>query len=109
MYCSKAPAFEPRSEYDNIRNEWVYFVEACGFTFQFISILQLNECLAYFETKNPGSTKEFIDAADHWEVQRLYERLPLYLREESKRIKVVKNLRNAQNKIVNNKVTEGGT
>jgi len=34
MYGCEAPGVEPRSDYDNIRENWVYFVEACGFTFQ---------------------------------------------------------------------------
>lgn len=36
-----------------------------------------------------------IGAADHWEVQRWFERLPMDLLEESKRVKVVKALRRA--------------
>ncbi|MEJ2613201.1 MAG: hypothetical protein P8179_24910 [Candidatus Thiodiazotropha sp.] len=108
MYGSEAPGFETRSEYDNIRDNWVYFIEACGFTFQFLNVAQLSECLAYYEIKNAGSTREEIGAADHWEVQRWYERLPLYLREETKRIKVVKVLKKAQEIIVSNKVIERG-
>lgn len=108
MYGCEASGFEPKSDYDNIRDNWVYFVEACGFTFQFLNGAQLSECLAYYETKHPGSTREEIGAADHWEVQRWHERLPLYLREEAKRLKVVKALKKAQELIVSNKVAERG-
>ena len=108
MNGCEAPGFEERSDYDNIREQWVYFVESCGFTFQFLNLAQLDECLRYYETKIPGSTRENIGAADHWEVQRWYERLPLRLREESKRLKVIKALSNARELIMNNGVTERG-
>jgi len=63
--------------------------------FEFHSIPQIEACIAFYAQKiHPGS-REDIGAADHWECGRWYERLPLYLREESKRTKVIKALEKA--------------
>ena len=70
----------------------VYFVRVCSFTFQFHSMHQIQACLAYFERKIQPSSCVDTGAADRWECERWFERLPLYLREESKRQKVVKAL-----------------
>src|SRR5690348_14865801 len=68
---------------------YVYFVRVCSFTFELHSIEQIEACLAFYSRKIHPSSREDIGAADQWECQRWYERLPLYLREESKRPKVV--------------------
>jgi hypothetical protein len=74
---------------------FVYFVRVCSFTFEFHSIEQINLCLAYFEKKIHPSSRIDIGGADSWEVQRWYERLPMYLLEEPKRQRVVKALMSA--------------
>jgi hypothetical protein len=81
-------------------------VRVASFQFGFRSIQQLRECIAYYEKKvRPTSrvpAKEL--AADlgedwrglrGWEVERWFERLPMYLLEEPKRQKVLKALTNA--------------
>lgn len=76
----------------------VYFVRVCSFTFEFHSLQQIQTCLDFYEQKIQTSSRRDIGAADHWECERWFERLPLYLREESKRQKVIKALREALKK-----------
>jgi hypothetical protein len=76
----------------------VYFVRVCSFTFQFHSLQQIQACLDYYARKIQPSSRQDIGAADHWECERWFERLPLFLREESKRQRVVKALREALEK-----------
>ncbi len=78
-----------------LRRRQVYFVRVCSFTFQFHSIQQLRACLDYYARKMQPSSRLHIGAADHWEVERWFERLPFYLRAEPKRQKVVKALKEA--------------
>ena len=79
---------------------WVYLVRVCSFTFEFHSTEQIIICLDYYSEKvHPSSRipwKELPDyGGDHSEVQRWFERLPMYLLEEPKRQKVVKALSSA--------------
>jgi hypothetical protein len=67
----------------------VLLVNVASFTFRFLTTQQLRECLAYFNSKTHPSSRVAIGAADHWEVQRWFEQLPMYLLEEPKRRKVV--------------------
>lgn len=76
----------------------VYFVRACSFTFQFHSIEQIRACLKSFDRKIQPSSRRDIGGADHWECERWFERLPLFLREEAKRQRVVKALSDALEK-----------
>jgi hypothetical protein len=76
----------------------VYFVRVCSFTFEFHSIQQIQACLGYYGRKIQPSSRVDIGGADHWECERWFERLPLFLREEPKRQKVVKALRDAVKK-----------
>jgi hypothetical protein len=81
----------------------VYFVKVSGFTFAFHSLEQLEDCLRFFDQKVratsavKGVCKELRAgrAGDHGECQRWFERLPLWLLEEPKRLKVVKALKEA--------------
>ncbi|MGE0406317.1 MAG: hypothetical protein AB7O65_08460 [Candidatus Korobacteraceae bacterium] len=76
----------------------VLFVRVCSFTFRFDSKQQIERVLEYYEKKTVPSSiipESVMGAADHWEVERWFEKLPLYLREEPKRLKVVKALREA--------------
>ena len=81
----------------------VILVRVASFTFRFTTTKQLRECIDYYErTTHPSSripAKEI--AADigpdwrelrSWEVERWFERLPMYLLEEPKRQKVLKAL-----------------
>ena len=70
----------------------VYFVRVCSFTFQFHSIQQIQACLDYYARKIQPSSRLDIGSADTWECLRWFERLPLFLREEPKRQRVVKAL-----------------
>ena len=80
------PSFVPR---------FAYFVSVCSFTFEFQSLDQLRLCLEFYSRKLHPSTRRDIGAADHWECERWFERLPLYLREEPKRLQVVSALQRA--------------
>lgn len=78
----------------------VVFVSVCSFTFRFESKEQLARVLDYYERKIVPSSRESESAwgmrgGDHAEAERWLERLPQFLREEPKRQKVVKALRNA--------------
>jgi hypothetical protein len=73
----------------------VLMVSVASFTFQFISSRQLRDCLAYYERQIHPSSRLSVGAADHWETQRWFEQLPMYLLEDSKRRKVVKALSKA--------------
>jgi len=70
-------------------------VTVAGFTFRFISVEQIQDCLSYYERKIHPSSRLAICGGDHWESERWFERLPMYLLEDAKRIKVVKALQKA--------------
>ena len=85
---------------DNLVPDLVYRVNVCSFDFQFGSVAQLRECLAFFARKtHPNSIipRDQLGwyGGDQGETQRWYERLPLWLFEEPKRVKVVKALERA--------------
>jgi hypothetical protein len=82
----RAPTLIPKS---------VLMVNVVSFTFQFFSIEQVRDCLAYYERKTHPSSRLSIGAADHWEAQRWFDRLPMYLLEEPKRARVVRALSRA--------------
>jgi hypothetical protein len=71
-----------------------------SFTFRFVSVEQVRNCLSYYEQKtHPSSMLPDITlrnmGGDHGECQRWFERLPMYLLEDAKRTKVVKALHRA--------------
>jgi hypothetical protein len=81
----------------------VIVVRVASFTFRFGTIEQLRECLKYYQkkTRPSGRISAKTMAADigedwrelrGWEVERWFERLPMYLLEEPKRQKVIKAL-----------------
>jgi hypothetical protein len=72
------------------------FVHVCSFTFRFESLPQLERAIAYYERKTLPSSIIPTGVCNSGEAQRWYERLPLFLREEPKRRKVVKALREAR-------------
>jgi hypothetical protein len=74
----------------------VLMVSVASFTFHFVSVQQIRDCLAYYERKTHESSRISIPGdLDHWETQRWFDRLPMYLLEEPKRAKVVKALNRA--------------
>jgi hypothetical protein len=74
----------------------VLLVSVASFTFQFLSVDQLRDCLGYFEKKIHPTSREAIPGnVDHWEAQRWFERLPMFLLEDAKRKKVVAALQKA--------------
>lgn len=94
--------------------DWIYHVEVCGFTFRFRSLAEIEEYLDYYRQKIHPSSADGADRpgrlyerdsngnrvwsfhpGDHWERQSHFDELPLYLREEPKRRKVVKALERA--------------
>lgn len=94
---------EPRSSSHTLIPEWVYYVNVCSFTFKFHSVDQIKLYLDFYSQKiHPTSriyeeNKGFL-RSHRYQVQRWYERLPLYLRKEGKRQRVVKALEQALEK-----------
>ena len=81
---------------------WIYYVEVCQFTFAFFSIDMIQEYLDFFARKIlPSSRFDFGSpyskgsAASIGDGQTRFERLPLRLRKEPKRLRVVKALKRA--------------
>lgn len=72
------------------------FVHVCSFTFRFDALAQLERAVAYYERKIVPSSIIPGGGVFSGEEQRWYERLPLFLREEPKRRKVVKALKDAR-------------
>jgi hypothetical protein len=83
-------------------------VEVCGFTFSFGSLEHIREYLEHFSRKVHPSSADgaerrvnswplggIFSVGDHWERQSRFDELPLYLFEESKRLKVIKALQRA--------------
>ena len=66
----------------------MYFVAVSGFTFQFVSLEQLRECLKWFRQKiHPSTRLPDIHLEHYW--QRWHERLPKGLNKEPKRQKII--------------------
>lgn len=82
---------------DPLVERWAYFVRVCGFTFKFVSIQQLRECLAHFSQKLHPSGRLVQPRPGGHSVDPWHERLPMRLFEESKRQRVVKALTRALN------------
>jgi hypothetical protein len=81
-------------------NRELICVHVCSFTFKFLSKEEISQYIAFFEQKtHPSSRVPESMLPDcnfrHWHSQRWYERLPLYLQEDSKREKVLKALQKA--------------
>jgi len=87
----------------NLASPEVILVRVASFTFRFTTVKQLRDCIEYYEQKiHPSSriSAQTITAdigpdwreLRSWEVERWFERLPMYLMEEPKRQKVLKAL-----------------
>jgi hypothetical protein len=84
----------------------VIVVRVASFAFRFATVEQLRECIEYYEKRTHSSSRIPAKtlAADlgedwrelrGWDVERWFERLPMYLLEEPKRQKVLKALSTA--------------
>jgi hypothetical protein len=84
----------------------VIVVRVASFAFRFESVERLRECIKYYEKKTRPSSRIAAKtlATDlgkdwrelrGWDVERWFERLPMYLLEEPKRQKVLKTLSRA--------------
>ncbi|MGO9842024.1 MAG: hypothetical protein ACLPZF_12645 [Candidatus Acidiferrales bacterium] len=84
----------------------VIVVRVASFAFRFENVERLRECIKYYERKTHPSSRIAAKrlAADlgenwrelrGWDVERWFERLPMYLLEEPKRQKVLKALSRA--------------
>lgn len=83
---------------DRLVKHWVYFVEVCGFTFEFHSLDQITACREHYARKVRPGTREPMgmgwggderEARDNMLAYHWYDRLPQYLLEEPKRARVV--------------------
>jgi hypothetical protein len=72
-----------------------YFVGVGGFTFEFASLAQIEECLAFFETRIHKSSRAQVFEPEKGEWQAWHERLPAHILKGSKRARVTKALRDA--------------
>lgn len=75
--------------------EWMYFVNVCSFTFAFFSLAQLRSYLRYFSQKPQPGSRASLAASFREHRTGVFDRLPMYLREEPKRQKTVKALEKA--------------
>ena len=77
----------------------VLFVRVCAFTFELHNAEQLQACLAFYARKQHPTSRLAVESGeyggDQHEVQRWHDRLPMYLREEPKRLQVVSALAEA--------------
>ena len=101
MTSSWIGGIEAKKSKNNLLSEWVYFVKECGFTFQFVSLEQLDECIEYFSREIlPNTIKPEIYLERYW--QKWYERLPKGLVAKKKRIKMLKALKKAKDEFIKN-------
>jgi hypothetical protein len=84
----------------------VIVVRVASFAFRFETVERLRECIEYYEKKTRASSRIAAKtlAADlgedwrqlrGWDIERWFERLPMYLLEEPKRQKVLEGLSRA--------------
>ena len=81
----------PRPTRSKLIPQWVYYVRVCGFTFEFYSVADIRTCREHFARKVEPSSARPHDGLEHY-WQSWWERLPLWIKAESKRTKVVKAL-----------------
>lgn len=86
-----SPVEPPR---DRLIEKWVFFVDVASFTFQFHSLEQLRQCHEFFTHKiHPTSRRPDVRLEHYW--QQWFEKLPQWLFEESRRVKVIAALERA--------------
>ena len=76
-------------------NKWIYYVYVCRFTFAFFSLEDVPYYIRYYSTKILPSRILNTPHSDNDARQDTFTRLPLYLRDNSKRLRVVKALQAA--------------
>lgn len=76
-------------------NKWIYHVYVCRFTFVFFSLTDIPEYIKYYSTKILPTRRLNLPHINHDMTQTRFNRLPLYLRANSKRPRVVKALQSA--------------
>lgn len=79
----------------------MYFIEVCGFTFEFCSIEEITVAREWFKEKIHKSTRmkdEPYLKAERDVLQRWHERLPAFIKKGSKRERVIKAFDEAINK-----------
>ncbi|MEM9533348.1 MAG: hypothetical protein AAGA23_20670 [Pseudomonadota bacterium] len=82
------PAEPPK---DNFVPAHAYFVQAAGYTLEFVSLAQVQEALEYFRKKvHPSTMEPAVHSEHYW--QRWYERLPKGIKSGSKRAKMARAL-----------------
>jgi hypothetical protein len=87
----RRPETDPNSR---LRGDRAYFVRVSGFTFQFVSLDQMRDCLAWFELPiHPSSATPFDCGEHYW--QAWHERLPKGLTRNPRRKKIVAALEEA--------------
>ena len=90
----------------NLLPQDVIVVQVASFTFKFETVEQLRAAISYYKQKTRPSSRisaKAIEAAlgqdwrslRGWDIERWFERLPMYLLEEPKRQKVLKALNKA--------------
>jgi hypothetical protein len=93
----------------SLQTHVVYFVRVCSFSFEFHSIQQIEKCLGFFAQKIRPSSRRNVRNFDpdptliHSLAQRWFDRLPMYLLEERRRIPIAKALRQALQEFANEK------
>jgi hypothetical protein len=100
-HMSGAGLSEISKSKDNLVQKYTYYVEVCGFTFEFASVEQIRIALQYYSQKTHSSSRITMERWMRSErdcIQRWYERVPQYLLEKGKREKVVKALQKALDK-----------
>lgn len=94
----------------NLETVDTFFVHVAFFPFQFDGVDPLRECVQFFEQKTHPSSRVSAKRLEAnlgpewrelrgWDVERWFERLPMYLLEEPKRPKVLKALSKALSQI----------
>lgn len=80
---------------DALIERWAYFVAVAGFTFRFVSLAQIRTARDHFGRKiHPSGRIEHYRGHRHW-YHPWHERLPIWLFEGPKRVRVVRALRRA--------------
>jgi len=81
---------------DNLVCPICYCVEVCNFTFKFSNKEEIQEYIDYFSSKTHPSTRvEKTNHFYHYDAQTKFTRLPMKLKSNQKRPKVIKALKQA--------------
>ncbi len=67
----------------------IYKVSVCRFEFVFTDLNEIREYIEYYSSKTHPSTRAYVGAADHWEVQTRFTSLPRSLMNNHNRPRVL--------------------